>query len=111
MAALEAARQHGVLQLDLELDRRDAFGRVTEQHHLVHAAEPLPIELERHKRDWERNRAAAFDHPPNPTDALPCKSDPDHAYGEDCQRAERDSQPVVSHRFRLPGHRVVCFTM
>ena len=86
----------------LELHCRDLLRRFAQQDHSAHGAELLTIQVERNERQGNADGAAAFDHVPNPTDALLCQSDTDHTYGEDGHRTETNSQPIVSHKFRLP---------
>src|ERR1700704_6325454 len=82
-ASLQAAGQQGVLQLDLDFDRGDAFGSVAEQDHLVDGAELAAIQDKRHEGQGNRDWTTPLHYSTHPADSLPPKTDPDHSDRED----------------------------
>ena len=101
-AAFKAAGNNRVVQPYLQLDSADLLWCGPMEDDAAHLTQLLAIQVESDEWEWERERAAAGHDPPHMTNALPGQGDANHPDAEYRDRTEHDSQPVVSHRFRLP---------
>ena len=108
---LQSTGNDRISQLHLQLHRGNLLGRIPQHDHSADFTQFLIVELEGNKGQREGDRTTALNYSSHPADPLARKTDPDHPDRKYCRSAQSDSQPVVSHKFRLPDYRVVCFVM